>query len=67
MPCKSAVLSIGALLGKLEGGGGSFTGSFERNRECISGFLYLGPRGHLKLSPGVIWNFSNEQGSPKLI
>ena len=29
-----------------EPGGGSFTGTFERKRKCISGFLFLGPRGH---------------------
>jgi len=48
-------------------GGGSFTGPFERKRECISGFFFLGPRGHSGLSPGAIWNFSKEQGSPELI
>jgi hypothetical protein len=40
---KRAALSIGALLENLEGG--SFTGTFERKRECISGFLFLGRRG----------------------
>jgi hypothetical protein len=25
---------------------GSFTGTFERKRGCISGFLFRGPRGH---------------------
>jgi len=29
-----------------EPGGGSFTGTYERKRKCISGFLFLGPRGH---------------------
>jgi len=29
-----------SLLGNL-GGGGSFTGTFERKRECISGFQYI--------------------------
>jgi hypothetical protein len=28
-----------------EFGGGSFTGIFVRKRDCISGFLFLGPRG----------------------
>jgi hypothetical protein len=27
-------------------GGGSFTRTFERKRDCISGFLFLGPRGY---------------------
>jgi hypothetical protein len=27
-------------------GGDLFTGTFERKRDCISGFLFLGPRGH---------------------
>jgi len=40
---------------------------FERKREYMSGFLFLEPRGHKKLSLGVIWNFSKEQGSPELI
>jgi hypothetical protein len=26
-----------------ETGGGSFTGTFERRRKCISGFLFLDP------------------------
>jgi hypothetical protein len=42
-PCKQATLSIGAILGDL--GGGSFTGTFERKRKFISGFLFLGPCG----------------------
>jgi hypothetical protein len=43
-PCKRAALSIRALLGETEGG--SFTGTFERKGKCISGFLFLGSRGH---------------------
>jgi hypothetical protein len=43
MPCKKEVLYIGALFG--EPGGGSFTGTFERKRKFISGFLFLGTRG----------------------
>ena len=40
--CKVApVLSIGALLGEPEGD--PFTGTFERKRKCISGFLFLDP------------------------
>ena len=48
-------------------GEGSFTGTFERKRECIFEFFFLGPRGHSELSPAAIWNFSKEQGSPELI
>ena len=29
-----------------EPGGGSFTGTSDRTRKCISGFLFLGPREH---------------------
>jgi len=29
-----------------EPGGGLLTGTFQRKRDCISGFLFLGPRGH---------------------
>jgi hypothetical protein len=37
-PCKRAALSVGALLGKLEGV--NFTGTSERKRKCISAFLF---------------------------
>jgi len=40
-PVKLAALSIGTLLGKLEGV--HFTGNFETERKCISGFLFLDP------------------------
>ena len=43
----------------------SCNGTLERKREYLSGFLSLGPRGHLSLT--AIWNFSKEQGSPELI
>ena len=33
-----------------EHGGGLFIGTFERKRKCIFWFLFLGPRGHQKLS-----------------
>jgi len=36
-PCKWAALSIGPCWGNCRG---SFTGTFERKRECISGFQY---------------------------
>jgi len=29
-----------------EPGVGSFTGTSEGKRKCVSGFLFLGPRGH---------------------
>ena len=45
----------------------SFTGTFERERKCISGFLFLGPIGNSELSLGAIWNFSKERGCPELI
>jgi hypothetical protein len=48
-------------------GGGSFTGTFDSKRKFISGMLFLGPRGHQKLSLGTIWNFSKEQGSSELV
>ena len=38
MPCKWAALSIGPCWGTW---GGSFTGTFEKKRECISGFQYI--------------------------
>ena len=63
-PCKWAAFSIGALLGNLE----RFVyWDFERKRECISGFLYGGPREHSKSSLRAIWNFSKEKGSTDLI
>jgi len=48
-----------------EPGGGSYTGTFERKRKCISGFLFLDPEDIKSL--GAIWNFSKEQGSSELI
>jgi hypothetical protein len=42
-PCMQAALSIGPCWGSWRG---SVTGSFERRRECTSGFLFRGPRGH---------------------
>jgi len=36
--------SIGALLGNLEGV--HLLGLLREKRDCISGFLFLGPRGH---------------------
>ena len=63
-PCKWTALSIGLYWGTWRG---SFTGTFERKRERISGFPFCGPRGHLELSLGAIWNFSKEQGSTELI
>jgi hypothetical protein len=43
-PCKRAALSIWAMLGGTKGG--SFTGTFGSKIKCISGFLFLGSRGH---------------------
>jgi len=40
-PCKRAALSIVPCWGTLRG---SFTGTFERKRECISEFLFRGTR-----------------------
>ena len=40
---------MGSCLHRGPGGepeGGSFTGTLERKREYIFGFLFLGPRGH---------------------
>jgi len=59
------VLSIGALLGEHEGD--PFTGTFERKRKCISGFLFLDPEDIKKLNLGAIWNFSKGQGSSEPI
>jgi hypothetical protein len=62
-PCKRAALSIGALLGNLEGvrllgllreKENAYLGSFVLDREDIK-------------SLGAIWNFGKEQGSPELI
>ena len=63
-PCKWTALSIGTLLGNLEG---FIYWDFERKGDCVSGFLFCGPRGHKKLSLGAIWNFSKEQGCTELI
>jgi hypothetical protein len=40
-PCKRAALSIGALFGETRGG--SFNGTSERKRKCVSGFLFWDP------------------------
>ena len=53
-PCNQAALSIGPCWAWR----GSFTGTFERKRKCVSGFFFCGPTGHYKLSLGAIWNFS---------
>jgi len=58
MPSKRASLSIGALLGNLEGD--SFAGIFERKVKIYLG-SFLGPRGHF-LSLRAIWNFSKGTG-----
>jgi hypothetical protein len=50
-----------------EPGGGSFSRTFERKKECVSALLFLGPRGYYNLSLAAIWKFNREQGSPKLI
>jgi len=43
-----------------------FTGTFERKRKGVSGFLFLDPKD-VKVKSGAIWNFSKEQGSTELI
>ena len=45
---------------------GLFTGTFERKRKGVSGFLFLDPKD-VKVKSGAIWNFSKEQGSTELI
>ena len=49
-----------------EPGGGSFTGTFEKKRECISGFLFIDP-DDIKSCPGALFYFSKEQGAPELV
>jgi len=51
---------MGVLLRKLEGG--SFAGTFERKRRCISEFLFLDPEDIKILSLGAIWNFGKGTG-----
>jgi len=59
MLCKRASLSIGALLGDLEGG--SFAGTFERKEKYIWVPL-LDPEAINILSLGAIWRFSKGTG-----
>jgi hypothetical protein len=54
MSCKRLSLSIGALLGKLEGI--HLLGRFERNGKCIW-VPFLDPEDIKILSLGAIWNF----------
>jgi hypothetical protein len=43
---KEGLVKQAALFPAGEPEGGSLTGTFERTRECISGFFFLGPRGY---------------------
>ena len=54
MPCKRASVTIGALLGNLEGG--SFAGTLERKQNYIW-VPFLDPEAIKILSLGAIWNF----------
>jgi hypothetical protein len=59
-PCKRAAVSIGALLGNLEG---EFVyWDFREKKKLHIWVPFLGPRRHYKLSMRAIWNFSKEQG-----
>jgi hypothetical protein len=59
MPCKRASLSIGALLGNLEGF--RLLGLFERKGQYIW-VLFLDPEDIKILSLGAIWNFGKVAG-----
>jgi hypothetical protein len=58
MPCKWAPLFTGALLENLEGV--RLLGVLREKKIYLGSFL--GPRGHMILSVGVIWNFSKGTG-----
>jgi hypothetical protein len=64
MPCKWASLSIGALLGNLEGV--HLPGTFERKEKYIW-VPFLVPEAIKILSLEAIWNLIKGQGSPELI
>jgi hypothetical protein len=59
MPCKQVSLSIGALLGNLEGI--HWPGLFER-KEQYFWVPFLDPEGFKILSLGAIWNFGKGTG-----
>jgi hypothetical protein len=59
MPCKQASLTIGALLGNLEG---VPLMGLSREKKNISGFLSWSQRPLRFLSLGTIWNFSERTG-----
>ena len=65
MPCRWVSLSIGALLGNLEGG--LFAGTFERKEKVYLG-SFLGHRGHWGFkSGGHLELLIKEQGSPDFV
>ena len=63
-PCKWVYLSIGALLGNLEG---VCLLGFLRNKNKYIWVPFLDPEDIQILNPGAIWNFSKGTGSPELI
>jgi hypothetical protein len=64
MPCKQVSLSIGALMGNMEG---ALLSGFLRERKSTSGFLSWTQRTlRFYISLGAIWNFSKEPGYPEL-
>jgi hypothetical protein len=62
--CKRAALSIGALLGNLEGD--RLLRLLREKETAYLGSFFLDPEGIKILSLGAIWNFSKEQGCTEL-
>ena len=64
MPCKWLSLSIGALLGNLEG---VRLPEFFLRKERYIWVPFMDPEDIKILSLGAIWNLEKEYGSPELI